>query len=95
MLAATTRGNDSSLSIIAASSLSHLPGFDVTNYIIHSPGISDLDPMGTDQILDPDRYASERLAKVSMKVIAISMAISRCVVIIYVLQKKSLTSCSA
>ncbi|KAF8601794.1 hypothetical protein BDV93DRAFT_227926 [Ceratobasidium sp. AG-I] len=52
-------------------------GFDVTNYIMHSPGLSVLDPMTMDEMTDPGRYANERLAKVSIEVIAASIAISR------------------
>lgn len=52
-------------------------GFDITNYILHSPGISDLDPLSLDEITDPGRYANERLAQVSIGVIAISIALSR------------------
>ncbi|KAF8601824.1 hypothetical protein BDV93DRAFT_607936 [Ceratobasidium sp. AG-I] len=52
-------------------------GFDVTNYILHSPGITDLVPMEKSQILDPDRYAAESLAQLSIEIIALSIAISR------------------
>jgi hypothetical protein len=52
-------------------------GYDVSTYILHSPGIIKLEPMTTDQITDPDRYHAERMAKLSMKVIAMTVAISR------------------
>ncbi|KAG9080384.1 hypothetical protein FRC06_006649, partial [Ceratobasidium sp. 370] len=61
-------------------------GFDVTNYILHSPGISNLDPLNLDEIIDPGRYANERLAKVSIGVIAFSVALSRLLLLIQYLR---------
>lgn len=50
----------------------------MTTYIIHSPGVPDrLDPQTTDEITDPKRYLDERSAKISMRIIVISVAISR------------------
>ncbi|KAF8598972.1 hypothetical protein BDV93DRAFT_560873 [Ceratobasidium sp. AG-I] len=60
--------------------------FDVTNYILHSPGMVYLDPMRTDDIYDPDRYSAQRTASLSMKVIAISLAISRVILLIQYLR---------
>ncbi|KAF8601825.1 hypothetical protein BDV93DRAFT_558208 [Ceratobasidium sp. AG-I] len=57
-------------------------GFDVTDYILHTPGSSQLEQMETDQILDPELYAAERLASLSIKVIAISLAMSRVLLLI-------------
>ncbi|KAG8740512.1 hypothetical protein FRC12_015981, partial [Ceratobasidium sp. 428] len=61
-------------------------GFDVTNYITHSPGISSLDSLSIDEITDPGRYANERLAKVSIDVIAFSIALSRVLLLIQYLR---------
>ncbi|EUC57236.1 low temperature requirement protein LtrA [Rhizoctonia solani AG-3 Rhs1AP] len=53
-------------------------GYDVTAYIMHSPGISTLDPKSTiDDIVDPDRYAADLLAGDSLCVIALTLAINR------------------
>ncbi|KAF8686388.1 hypothetical protein RHS04_00362 [Rhizoctonia solani] len=52
-------------------------GFDVTVYISHSPGMSgelDLKPM--EDITDPSRYNSEMTARVSLRIIVFSIAIS-------------------
>ncbi|KAG8693521.1 hypothetical protein FRC09_010447 [Ceratobasidium sp. 395] len=61
-------------------------GFDVTSYITHSPGISSLDGLSIDEITDPGRYANERLAKVSIDVIAFSIALSRVLLLIQYLR---------
>ena len=45
-----------------------------------------LDPIATDEIYEPERYAAQRLASLSMKVIAISLALSRYVFMFQVLQ---------
>lgn len=42
--------------------------------------------METDEIYDPDRYAAQRLASLSTKVIAISLALSRYVFTSCILQ---------
>ncbi|KAG8685491.1 hypothetical protein FRC11_010489, partial [Ceratobasidium sp. 423] len=53
-------------------------GFDVTTYILQSPGMSGvLDPKPLADIIDPDRYNREMTARVSIRVIAFSIAISR------------------
>ncbi|CAE6418925.1 hypothetical protein ACGC1H_006156 [Rhizoctonia solani] len=53
-------------------------GYDVTAYIMHSPGISTLDSYSTiEDILDPDRYTADRVAGHSLRVIALTLAISR------------------
>ncbi|KAF8601826.1 hypothetical protein BDV93DRAFT_607937 [Ceratobasidium sp. AG-I] len=52
-------------------------GFDVTNYILHSPGIPYLDPQTTDQMEKPERYSDDRLAHLSLEIIALAVAISR------------------
>ncbi|QRW07099.1 low temperature requirement protein LtrA [Ceratobasidium sp. AG-Ba] len=61
-------------------------GFDVTNYITHSPGISYLDPLSMDEMNDPGRYANERLVKVSIDVIGFSIALSRVLLLIQYLR---------
>ncbi|EUC57240.1 low temperature requirement protein LtrA [Rhizoctonia solani AG-3 Rhs1AP] len=53
-------------------------GYDVTAYIMHSPGISTLDLQSTiSDIVDPDRYSADRVAEYSLRVIALTLAISR------------------
>ncbi|KAH7338473.1 hypothetical protein B0J17DRAFT_662609 [Rhizoctonia solani] len=52
-------------------------GYDVTAYILHSPGVSTLDPKMIDDIVDPERYKADRVADYSLRVIAVSLAISR------------------
>ncbi|ELU37613.1 hypothetical protein AG1IA_08363 [Rhizoctonia solani AG-1 IA] len=52
-------------------------GFDVTVYISHSPGMSgELDPKPMEDITDPSRYNSEMTARVSLRIIVFSIAIS-------------------
>ncbi|KAG8735122.1 hypothetical protein FRC10_010963 [Ceratobasidium sp. 414] len=51
-------------------------GFDITNYILHSPGSDHLEPYDVDTIT-PDRYGDERLAEISIHVIMVSISISR------------------
>ncbi|KAH7338475.1 hypothetical protein B0J17DRAFT_628955 [Rhizoctonia solani] len=52
-------------------------GYDVTAYIRHSPGISTFDPQTMDEMVDPERYRADRVADYSLKVIAVSLALSR------------------
>ncbi|CAE6449155.1 unnamed protein product [Rhizoctonia solani] len=52
-------------------------GYDVTAYILHSPGVSGLDPQMIDGMVDPERYQADRVADYSLRVIAVSLAISR------------------
>ncbi|CAE6410379.1 unnamed protein product [Rhizoctonia solani] len=52
-------------------------GYDVTAYIRHSPGISTLDPKTMEEMVDPERYRADRVADYSLKVIAVSLALSR------------------
>ncbi|KAG9101547.1 hypothetical protein FRC06_002831, partial [Ceratobasidium sp. 370] len=56
-------------------------GFDITNYILHSPGSDNLEPYDVDTIT-PDRYGDERLAKISIRVIMISISVSRALLLI-------------
>ncbi|CAE6416460.1 unnamed protein product [Rhizoctonia solani] len=60
--------------------------FDVTVYITHSPGTNTLDPETTEQITNPDRYQAERMTKLSIKVIAISLACSRVILFVQYLR---------
>ncbi|CAE7146740.1 unnamed protein product [Rhizoctonia solani] len=58
-------------------------GFDVTAYILHSPGMpGTLDPIAMADITDPDRFNSEMTARVSLRVIAFSIAMSRVILLI-------------
>ncbi|CAE6374929.1 unnamed protein product [Rhizoctonia solani] len=43
-------------------------GFDISNYILHSPGSSDIHVYDI-MTIEPERYKAERLAKVSIRVI--------------------------
>ncbi|CAE7060675.1 unnamed protein product [Rhizoctonia solani] len=53
-------------------------GYDVTAYIMHSPGISTLiSNLTIDDMIDPDQYQADRLAEYSLRVIALTLAISR------------------
>ncbi|KEP45576.1 putative transmembrane protein, partial [Rhizoctonia solani 123E] len=53
-------------------------GYDITTYILHSPGMPGiLDPQPLDNITDPERYNDEVTARDSIRVIALSIAISR------------------
>ncbi|KAG8747791.1 hypothetical protein FRC10_011236 [Ceratobasidium sp. 414] len=56
-------------------------GFDITNYILHSPGSDNLEPYDIDTIT-PDRYGAERLTKVSVRVVMISISISRALLLV-------------
>ncbi|CAE6483845.1 unnamed protein product [Rhizoctonia solani] len=52
-------------------------GYDVTAYIMHSPGISTLKSNLTiADMVDPDQYQADRLAEYSLRVIALTLAIS-------------------
>ncbi|KAH7338463.1 hypothetical protein B0J17DRAFT_424007 [Rhizoctonia solani] len=58
-------------------------GFDVTTYILQSPGLPGiLDPKPMSEITDPDRWNSEMTAWVSLRVIAFSIAMSRVILLI-------------
>ncbi|CAE6468043.1 unnamed protein product [Rhizoctonia solani] len=58
-------------------------GFDVTTYILQSPGLPGiLDPKPMSEITDPDRWNSEMTAWVSLRVIAFSVAMSRVILLI-------------
>ncbi|KAL5634232.1 hypothetical protein ACGC1H_006150 [Rhizoctonia solani] len=62
-------------------------GFDVTAYILHSPGMpGTLDPKPMTDITDPKRYNSEMTARVSLRVIAFSLAMSRVILLIQYLR---------
>ncbi|QRW20611.1 low temperature requirement protein LtrA [Rhizoctonia solani] len=62
-------------------------GFDVTVYISHSPGMSgELDPKPMEDITDPSRYNSEMTARVSLRIIVFSIAISRLILLIQYLR---------
>ncbi|KAG9121803.1 hypothetical protein FRC07_002083 [Ceratobasidium sp. 392] len=50
--------------------------FDIRNYILRSPGSSELVPYNISTIT-PEQYSAERLAKVSIRVIMISVTMSR------------------
>ncbi|KAF8694693.1 Bacterial low temperature requirement A protein (LtrA), partial [Rhizoctonia solani] len=54
-------------------------GYDVTAYILKSPGADRLDPQTVDQMFDPDRYQKDRIASYSMRVIAFALAASRAI----------------
>ncbi|KAG8722184.1 hypothetical protein FRC08_005933 [Ceratobasidium sp. 394] len=51
-------------------------GFDVTNYILHSPGSDHLEPYDINTIT-PDRYRAESFTGISAEVIMVSISISR------------------
>ncbi|KAF8751916.1 Bacterial low temperature requirement A protein (LtrA) [Rhizoctonia solani] len=54
-------------------------GYDVTAYILKSPGADRLDPQTVNQMFDPDRYQKDRIASYSMRVIAFALAASRAI----------------
>ncbi|CAE7226048.1 unnamed protein product [Rhizoctonia solani] len=56
-------------------------GYDVTNYILHSPGSSDLEPYNI-MTVGPDRYAAEHLTKTSLRVITFVVALSRILLLV-------------
>ncbi|QRV79656.1 low temperature requirement protein LtrA [Ceratobasidium sp. AG-Ba] len=56
-------------------------GFDITNYILHSPGSDNLETYDIETIT-PERYAAERLAKISVRVIMLAISISRAMLLI-------------
>ncbi|KAG9079388.1 hypothetical protein FS749_008561 [Ceratobasidium sp. UAMH 11750] len=56
-------------------------GFDVTNYILHSPGSDNLESYDI-ETMTPVRYGDERLAKISIRVIMLSISISRVLLLI-------------
>ncbi|KAG9091656.1 hypothetical protein FRC07_011810, partial [Ceratobasidium sp. 392] len=60
-------------------------GFDITNYILHSPGADELEPYDIDT-LTPERYSAERLTKISIRVIMLSVSISRALLLIQYLR---------
>ncbi|CAE6397844.1 unnamed protein product [Rhizoctonia solani] len=51
-------------------------GYDVRNYILQSPGSSQLEPYDITTI-SPERYSAERLTKISLRVITFVAAMSR------------------
>ncbi|CAE6388699.1 unnamed protein product [Rhizoctonia solani] len=58
-------------------------GYDITTYILHSPGMPGiLDPQPLDNITDPERYNDEVTARDSIRVIALSIAISRVILLV-------------
>lgn len=59
-----------------ANHLLTLVGFDVSNYILHSPGSLQLETYDAITIT-PDRYKAERLTKISLRVITFVLAFSR------------------
>ncbi|KAG8722029.1 hypothetical protein FRC08_007798 [Ceratobasidium sp. 394] len=67
--------------VIFGSLASATRGFDVTNYILHSPGSDNLEPYDINTIT-PDRYGAERLTKISIRVVMISISISRVLLLI-------------
>ncbi|CAE6439160.1 unnamed protein product [Rhizoctonia solani] len=56
-------------------------GYDVTNYILHSPGSSELEPYDI-MTIRPDRYAAEHLTKTSLWVITFVVALSRILLLV-------------
>ncbi|KAG9086121.1 hypothetical protein FRC06_003265, partial [Ceratobasidium sp. 370] len=56
-------------------------GFDVTNYILHSPGSQESEPYDL-AAATPDWFRDERFTKVSLQVIIISIAISRVLLLV-------------
>ncbi|CAE6468036.1 unnamed protein product [Rhizoctonia solani] len=66
MLAATTRG------------------FDITTYILHSPGTPGVlsDPQPLKAITEPEKYNNELAARTSIQVIALSIALSRVLLLV-------------
>ncbi|CAE7226053.1 unnamed protein product [Rhizoctonia solani] len=56
-------------------------GFDVSNYILHSPGSTGLRVYDI-MTIDPERYKAERLTKVSFRVITLVVALSRAFLLI-------------
>ncbi|CAE6448074.1 unnamed protein product [Rhizoctonia solani] len=56
-------------------------GYDVTNYILRSPGSSELETYDITTI-SPDRYAAEHLTKLSLRVITFVVALSRILLLI-------------
>ncbi|QRV79657.1 transmembrane protein [Ceratobasidium sp. AG-Ba] len=55
--------------------------FDITSYILRSPGSDSLETYDIETIT-PERYAAERLTKISVRVIMIAIAISRVMLLI-------------
>ncbi|KAG8722325.1 hypothetical protein FRC09_006441 [Ceratobasidium sp. 395] len=56
-------------------------GFDVTTYILHSPGSDDLYTYN-ESFATPDQYKAQRLTKISLRVIMIAICISRVLLLI-------------
>ncbi|CAE6500020.1 unnamed protein product [Rhizoctonia solani] len=56
-------------------------GFDISNYILHSPGSSELHVYDI-MTIEPERYKAERLTKVSLQVITLVVALSRAFLLI-------------
>ncbi|CCO34173.1 hypothetical protein BN14_08266 [Rhizoctonia solani AG-1 IB] len=52
-------------------------GYNVTSYILKSPGVDTLDPKTIAEMFDPERYQADRIASYSLSVIAFSLAFSR------------------
>ncbi|KAG8750352.1 hypothetical protein FRC12_012923 [Ceratobasidium sp. 428] len=56
-------------------------GFDVSNYILHSPGSTEWEDTAIETIT-PEQYSNERVAKVSLAAIAIVLALSRLLLLV-------------
>ncbi|CAE6451724.1 unnamed protein product [Rhizoctonia solani] len=59
-------------------------GYDVTTYILHSPGLDPdvLETKSLNDITDPKRYNDEKTARASIQVIAFSIAMSRVILLV-------------
>jgi hypothetical protein len=79
-LAATTRGKCTE-ELTSFGYLYLYLGYDVRNYILQSPGSSQLEPYDITTI-SPERYSAERLTKISLRVITFVAAMSRYVVMV-------------
>ncbi|QRV94295.1 low temperature requirement protein LtrA [Ceratobasidium sp. AG-Ba] len=56
-------------------------GFDITDYILHSPGADNLETYDI-KTITPERYGAEVLTKISTQVIMLAISISRVVLLI-------------
>ncbi|KAG8708058.1 hypothetical protein FRC09_001465, partial [Ceratobasidium sp. 395] len=56
-------------------------GFDVSNYILHSPGSTEWEDTAIETIT-PEQYSNERVARVSLVAIAIVLALSRLLLLV-------------
>ncbi|KAJ1304851.1 hypothetical protein OPQ81_005984 [Rhizoctonia solani] len=56
-------------------------GFDISNYILHSPGSTELHVYDI-MTIEPERYKAERLTKISLRVITLVVALSRAFLLI-------------